>query len=85
MRCGGDHGRGGRRRGAEGRAWLIADGAVTRGPVHVMTGDEEDPTPVGTFHEGRQDTTSSGCVKLGREDAVAFFDYLQVGDEVQVH
>jgi len=50
-----------------------------------MTGDEEDPTPVGTFHEGRQDTTSSGCVKLGREDAVAFFDYLQVGDEVQVH
>ena len=101
---------------ADGEAWLIDDGAVTRGPVHVMTGDEDDPTPVGTFHvqwkaeqytsrqylvqmpysvffadggvafhEGRQDTYSGGCVKLGHDDAVAWFTYLQVGDEVQVH
>jgi lipoprotein-anchoring transpeptidase ErfK/SrfK len=101
---------------AEGRAWLFDNGDVTRGPVHIMTGDEEDPTPIGTFHvqwkaeqytsrqylvqmpysvffadggiafhEGRQDTASGGCVKLGHEDAVAWFAYLQVGDEVQVH
>ena len=100
---------------ADSEAWLINDGAVTRGPVHVMTGDEADPTPVGTFkvqwkaeqytsrqylvqmpysvffadggvafHEGRQDTYSGGCVKLGHDDAVAWFNYLQVGDEVQV-
>jgi lipoprotein-anchoring transpeptidase ErfK/SrfK len=81
-----------------------------------MTGDEDDPTPIGTFHvqwkairytsrqylvqmpysvffadggvafhEGRQDTYSGGCVKLGHSDAVAWFNYLQVGDEVQVH
>ena len=37
------------------------------------------------FHEGRQDTPSAGCVKLGHEDAVAWFGYLQVGDEVQIH
>ena len=101
---------------ADGEAWLINDGAVTRGPVHVMTGDQDDPTPVGTFHvqwkaeqytsrqylvqmpysvffadggvafhEGRQDTYSGGCVKLGHDDAVAWFNDLQVGDEVQVH
>jgi lipoprotein-anchoring transpeptidase ErfK/SrfK len=101
---------------ADGRAWLLAGGVVTRGPVHVMTGDPDDPTPVGTFHvqwkaeqytsrqylvqmpysvffadggiafhEGRQDTASGGCVKLGHDDAVAWFAYLQVGDEVQIH
>lgn len=36
------------------------------------------------FHEGRQDTPSAGCVKLTHVDAVAFFDFLQIGDEVQV-
>jgi lipoprotein-anchoring transpeptidase ErfK/SrfK len=36
------------------------------------------------FHEGPQDTNSAGCVKLLHEDAVAWFDYLQVGDEVQI-
>jgi lipoprotein-anchoring transpeptidase ErfK/SrfK len=101
---------------ADGRAWLLANGAVTRGPVHIMTGDQDDPTPIGrftvqwkaeqytsrqylvqmpysvffadggiAFHEGRQDTASGGCVKLGHDDAVAWFAYLQVGDEVQVH
>jgi lipoprotein-anchoring transpeptidase ErfK/SrfK len=36
------------------------------------------------FHEGPQDTNSAGCVKLVHADAVAFFEYLQVGDEVQI-
>ena len=35
---------------ANREAWLIDDGVVTRGPVHVMTGDQDDPTPIGTFH-----------------------------------
>jgi lipoprotein-anchoring transpeptidase ErfK/SrfK len=37
------------------------------------------------FHQGTQDTPSAGCVKLRREDAEAFFAFLQVGDEVQIH
>ncbi|OZM76024.1 hypothetical protein CFP66_43355 [Pseudonocardia sp. MH-G8] len=37
------------------------------------------------FHEGTQDTPSAGCVKLGHEDAKAWFAFLQVGDEVQIH
>lgn len=96
-------------------AWLIEDGAVRRGPVPIMIGDEIDPTPVGTFtvewkaeawtsreyltqmpysvffaeggiafHEGNQETPSAGCIKLGNADAMAWFEYLQVGDEVQV-
>jgi lipoprotein-anchoring transpeptidase ErfK/SrfK len=37
------------------------------------------------FHEGTQDTPSAGCVKLDNENAKAFFYFLQVGDEVQIH
>jgi lipoprotein-anchoring transpeptidase ErfK/SrfK len=101
---------------ADRQAWLIDKGVVTRGPVQVMTGDNDDRTPLGTFHvqwkaeqytsrqyltqmpysvffadggvafhEGPQDTYSAGCVKLVHDDAVAWFNYLQVGDEVQVH
>ncbi len=101
---------------ADREAWLIDKGVVTRGPVQIMTGDNDDPTPIGTFrvqwkaeqytsrtyltqmpysvffadggvafHEGPQDTYSAGCVKLVHDDAVAFFNDLQVGDEVQVH
>jgi L,D-transpeptidase catalytic domain len=97
-------------------AWLLDRGAVVRGPVEVMAGDVQSPTPRGVFrvqwkaeqytsrqyltqmpysvffanggvafHEGRQDTYSGGCVKLVHEDAVAWFDFLQVGDEVQIH
>lgn len=36
------------------------------------------------FHEGAQNTSSAGCVKLSHENAVAWFDYLQVGDQVQI-
>lgn len=95
--------------------WLIEDGRVHYGPVRFRPGDEDGPTPRGTFrvewkannwvsresgipmpysvffapggiafHEGRLDTPSSGCVKLAMDDAVAYYKYLQVGDEVQV-
>lgn len=37
------------------------------------------------FHEGTLANWSAGCVRLRHDDAVAFFDYLQVGDQVQVH
>ena len=98
-----------------GRAWLIEAGNIVRGPVQIMPGDEEDPTPIGNFqvqwkaeqytsreyltqmpysvffadggiafHEGRQDTPSAGCVKLVHDDAVAWFNFLQVGDRVQI-
>ena len=36
------------------------------------------------FHQGTFDAASGGCVKLSEDDARAFFDYLQVGDRVQV-
>jgi hypothetical protein len=37
------------------------------------------------FHEGAQNRPSAGCVKFVREDAEAFFYFLYVGDEVQIH
>lgn len=36
------------------------------------------------FHEGSLERPSAGCVHLGKPDAVAFFDALEVGDQVQV-
>jgi hypothetical protein len=36
------------------------------------------------FHEGRLDRPSKGCVRLGRDDAVEFYDFLDVGDSVVV-
>jgi len=36
------------------------------------------------FHEGNPATFSAGCVKLDADDARAFFDFLQVGDAVQI-
>lgn len=36
------------------------------------------------FHEGNLGTSSAGCVRLTQDDAVASFEFLQVGDEVQV-
>ncbi|MCW0212224.1 MAG: L,D-transpeptidase [Pseudonocardia sp.] len=102
---------------ARKQAWLITDGAVSRGPVRIEPGDAQDPTPVGTFtvqwkdqnhvsdmpnrapmpfsvffadggvafHEGSMTNPSYGCVHLQHDDAVAFFNGLAVGDEVQVH
>jgi len=97
------------------RAWLMRDGAATRGPVPISSGAKGYDTPPGTFkvmrksrehvsteygtpmpysvfftpdgiafHEGSLDTASAGCIRLQRDDAIAFFDTLQVGDEVQV-
>ena len=37
------------------------------------------------FHEGNPSNPSAGCVHLAHGDAVAFYDALAVGDEVQVH
>ena len=101
---------------SRGRAWLVDAGKVVRGPVGIMSGDDEDPTPLGTFavqwkaesymsreyqrempysvffaeggiafHEGNKENPSAGCVKLVRSDAKAWFDFLKVGDQVQVH
>ncbi|MHA6796712.1 L,D-transpeptidase [Pseudonocardia bannensis] len=36
------------------------------------------------FHEGNLSTPSAGCVRLGTEDAGAFYDFLQIDDRVQV-
>ncbi|MDT7705983.1 MAG: hypothetical protein QOG20_1590 [Pseudonocardiales bacterium] len=37
------------------------------------------------FHEGNPKNPSAGCVHLSHDDAVAWFNDLQVGDEVQIH
>jgi hypothetical protein len=37
------------------------------------------------FHSGSPDRASAGCVHLNPADAEAFFNTLQVGNEVQVH
>ncbi|GAA0938665.1 L,D-transpeptidase [Pseudonocardia zijingensis] len=37
------------------------------------------------FHEGELNSPSKGCVRLGREDAIEFYDFLEVGDAVEVH
>jgi L,D-transpeptidase catalytic domain len=98
------------------QAWLIADGAVSRGPVPISSGGPGQETPTGdfrvewknsnhrssefdgapmpfavffaeggiAFHEGSVDSPSAGCVHLGHEDATYFYDFLQVGDPVQV-
>jgi hypothetical protein len=34
---------------ASNHAWLLANGAVVRGPVPITPGDEENPTPRGSF------------------------------------
>ncbi|TCK19826.1 L,D-transpeptidase [Pseudonocardia endophytica] len=36
------------------------------------------------FHSGSPDRSSAGCIHLADGDAKAWFDYLQVGDQVQV-
>lgn len=36
------------------------------------------------FHEGSLQRQSAGCVRLGHDAAVTFFDRLAVGEEVQV-
>jgi lipoprotein-anchoring transpeptidase ErfK/SrfK len=97
------------------QAWLLEKGKIVRGPVPIMQGDVDSPTPRGSFkvqwkaeqytsreflvqmpwavffadggiafHAGTPGTNTAGCVKLGDDDAQAFFEYLQVGDPVQI-
>jgi Rieske Fe-S protein len=40
--------------------------------------------PGDAFHGGSLQRASAGCVHLGDDDSKAFFNYLQVNDEVQV-
>lgn len=35
------------------------------------------------FHEGRLDSHSAGCVRLGHEDAASFYDFLEVDEPVR--
>jgi lipoprotein-anchoring transpeptidase ErfK/SrfK len=37
------------------------------------------------FHEGSLRGPSKGCVRLGHDDAVEFYNFLEVGDAVEVH
>lgn len=71
-----------------------------QGTFHVMWKDqyhhsrEQDGAPMPysvffadggrAFHGGSLERASAGCVHLGPEDSKAFFDHLQVNDEVQV-
>ncbi|WP_232667605.1 L,D-transpeptidase [Pseudonocardia sp. TRM90224] len=36
------------------------------------------------FHEGSTESRSAGCIRMDEDDASAFYDFLQVGDGVQV-
>ncbi|HEY1968437.1 MAG TPA: L,D-transpeptidase [Pseudonocardia sp.] len=36
------------------------------------------------FHAGSPNASSSGCIHLNLADAIAWFNYLQIGDQVQV-
>jgi len=36
------------------------------------------------FHEGNTETSSAGCVRLQRAEAAHFYEYLQVGDRVEI-
>ena len=37
------------------------------------------------FHEGNPQNPSAGCVHLAHDDAVAWYDDLEVGDPVEIH
>lgn len=105
-----------------GRAWLISDGRIYRGPVPIAAGGQGESTPTGNvfrvyrkdrqhttsevqlpdgrpapmpysvffadggvaFHAGDPHRSSAGCVHLRLADAKAFYNYLRIGDHVQV-
>jgi hypothetical protein len=97
------------------QAWLLDKGGIVRGPVPIIPGDVDTPTPRGSFtvqwkaeqytsreflvqmpwsvffadggiafHAGDPDSYTAGCVKLHDDDARAFFEFLQVGNGVQI-
>jgi lipoprotein-anchoring transpeptidase ErfK/SrfK len=57
-----------------------------------FTDGKPDPMPLSVFfmdggiafHEGDPENASGGCIHLAHDDAQAWFDYLQMGDDVQV-
>jgi hypothetical protein len=61
-------------------------------PHHVSDMPNHAPMPYSVFfasggvafHEGSLRNYSAGCVHLTHDDAVAFYDALQIGDQVQV-
>jgi hypothetical protein len=75
------------------------DDATPTGVFHVewkhedhVSAEWEAPMPYAVFfaeggiafHEGSVKSQSHGCIHLAHDDAAAFYDFLQVGDEVQV-
>jgi hypothetical protein len=62
-------------------------------PHHVSDMPNHAPMPYSVFfaaggvafHEGSLRNYSAGCVHLSHDDAVAFYNTLAVGDQVQVH
>ncbi|GAA1397003.1 hypothetical protein GCM10009613_49010 [Pseudonocardia kongjuensis] len=59
---------------------------------YTMSNGEPAPMPWSVFfqdggiafHEGRTDTPSAGCVRLSRENAITWYNNLEIGDQVQV-
>ena len=41
--------------------------------------------PIWERNQGNPNNPSAGCVHLAKDDAVAWYNDLEVGDEVQVH
>lgn len=79
--------------GGPGHETPVGDFVVEwKNTYHRSTEHDEAPMPFAVFfaeggiafHEGSLDGPSSGCVRLGHEDAVEFFDFLGIGDPVEV-
>lgn len=79
--------------GDEGRETPRGDFAVMwKNKDHISKEFDGAPMPFAVFfaeggiafHEGNLDSRSAGCVRLSHDDAVAFFDFLGIGDAVQV-
>ena len=78
--------------GGPGRETPTGTFAVEWKHIDHVSGEFGTPMPYSVFfapggiafHEGPVDHPSAGCVRLPATDAPAFFDALDVGDEVQV-
>ncbi|MGH3615993.1 MAG: L,D-transpeptidase [Pseudonocardia sp.] len=79
--------------GDEGRETPRGDFAVSwKNKDHTSSEFDNAPMPFAVFfaeggiafHEGNLSSPSAGCVRLSHDDAVAFFDSLEIGAAVQV-
>jgi len=79
--------------GGEGRETPRGDFAVSwKNKDHTSNEFDGAPMPFAVFfaeggiafHEGNLGRSSAGCVRLSHDDASAFFDFLVIGDAVQV-